>query len=119
MTTTPLHEFIAIDEGHATLLHINERDASKNWIVSIGQPQAHDMQLVGGNKILIGHHRGYSEFDITRARLVKEFPRGNIVWTWSKADLISSLQGVLVLDDLDTTRLRDERSGCVQCAGPA
>jgi len=67
------HEFFAIDEGHATLLHVNERDQSKNWLVPIGQPAARDMQLIGGNKILIGHHHGYSEFDITLGRLVKEF----------------------------------------------
>lgn len=67
------HEFIAIDEGHATLLHINERDQSKNWIVPIGQPAARDMQIIGNGKILIGHHHGYSEFDIALGRLVKEF----------------------------------------------
>jgi hypothetical protein len=67
------HEFIAIDEGHATLLHINERDQSKNWIVPIGQPAARDMQLIGYRKLLIGHHRGYSEFDIVMGRLTKEF----------------------------------------------
>lgn len=67
------HEFIAIDEGHATLLHINETDRSKNWIVPVGRPAARDLQLIGGNKILIGHHHGYSEFDITFGRLVKEF----------------------------------------------
>lgn len=67
------HEFIAIDEGHATLLHIDERDQSKNWIVPIGQPAARDMQLIGGNKILIGHHHGYTEFDLALGRVVKEF----------------------------------------------
>ena len=67
------HEFIAIDEGLGNLLHINERSPSKNWIVTIGQPQARDMQLVGGNKILIGHHHGYTEFDITTGKVVKEF----------------------------------------------
>jgi hypothetical protein len=67
------HEFIAIDEGHATLLHINERDPSKNWIVPIGQPAARDMQLIGGGSILIGHHHGYSEFDIALGRVTKEF----------------------------------------------
>ncbi|MEI6078992.1 MAG: hypothetical protein WCS94_25690 [Verrucomicrobiota bacterium] len=67
------HKFIAIDEGHATLLHIDERDQSKNWLVPIGQPSARDMQLIGGGKILIGHHYGYSEFDLTLGRLVKEF----------------------------------------------
>jgi hypothetical protein len=67
------HEFIAIDEGHATLLHIDERDQSKNWLVPIGQPAARDMQLIGGGKILIGHHHGYSEFNLALGRLVKEF----------------------------------------------
>lgn len=67
------HEFLAIDEGHATLLHIDERDPSKNWIVPIGQPQSRDMQLVGGNRVLVGHHHGYTEFDITLGRVVKEF----------------------------------------------
>ena len=72
--TRPIqHEFVCIDEGHATLLHINERDQSKNWLVPIGQPQSRDMQLVGGGKILIGHHHGYSEFDIVLGRRVKEF----------------------------------------------
>ena len=67
------HEFICIDEGHATLLHINELDQSKNWLAPIGQPAARDMQLIGDGKILIGHHHGYSEFDIALGRLVKEF----------------------------------------------
>lgn len=67
------HEFIAIDEGHATLLHVNERDQAKNWLVPIGQPQARDLQLIGGGKILIGHHHGYSEFDLALGRLTKEF----------------------------------------------
>ncbi len=67
------HEFMAIDEGHATLLHIDERDQSKNWLVPIGHPAARDMQLIGGNRILIGHHHGYSEFDLSLGRVVKEF----------------------------------------------
>jgi hypothetical protein len=67
------HEFIAIDEGHATLLHVDERDQSRNWLVPIGQLAARDMQLIGGNKILIGHHYGYTEFDLKLGRVLKEF----------------------------------------------
>jgi hypothetical protein len=67
------HEFIAIDEGHAMLLRINERDQSKNWMVPVGRPAARDMQLIGGNKILVGHHHGYTEFDLALGRVVKEF----------------------------------------------
>ena len=67
------HEFIAIDEGRATLLRINERDQSENWIVPIGHPAARDMQLIGGGKPLIGHHHGYTEFELALMRVVKEF----------------------------------------------
>jgi len=73
MNTPIQHDFIVIDEGHATLLHINERDPPKNWLVPISRPAARDMQLIGDGKILIGHHHGYSEFDIALGRLVKEF----------------------------------------------
>jgi len=67
------HEFLAIDEGHATLIHIDERDKSANWIVPIGHPEARDMQLIGDGRVLIGHLHGYTEFDIRLGRAVKEF----------------------------------------------
>jgi len=101
------HEFIAIDEGHATLLHVNERDQSKNWLVPIGQPQARDMQLIGGYKILIGHHHGYTEFDLKLGRVMKEFkslegvtsvrrqPDGNTIIAGVD---ISGAKGVVVLE---------------------
>jgi hypothetical protein len=74
MSSTAIqHEFLAIDEGRATLLRIDDRDATRNWLVPIGQPAARDMQLIGGNKMLIGHHHGYTEFDITTGKIVKEF----------------------------------------------
>ncbi|MGH7951042.1 MAG: hypothetical protein ACREFE_03860 [Limisphaerales bacterium] len=67
------HEFLAVDEGLGNLLYVNENAPSKNWIVPIGQPQARDMQLVGGHKILIGHHHGFTEFEIATGKVVKEF----------------------------------------------
>ena len=74
MITTPIqHAFLALDEGRATLLHIDERDPAKNWLVPVGQPQSRDLQLIGENKILVGHHHGYTEFDLNRGRVVREF----------------------------------------------
>ncbi|MEX1117128.1 MAG: hypothetical protein WEB53_17915 [Akkermansiaceae bacterium] len=67
------HEFLAIDEGLAHLLHIDENDLSKDWTVPIGHPQARDMQLIGGGRVLIGHHHGWSEFDIETGRVLSEF----------------------------------------------
>lgn len=67
------HEFVCIDEGLGTLLYINDQDGAKNWRVPIGQPQARDMQLVGDDRILIGHHHGYTEFELKLGRVVKEY----------------------------------------------
>ena len=66
------HEFLAIDEGLANLLHIDERNPSKNWIVPTGHPQARDLQLIGGGRVLIGHDAGYTEFDITTGKVAKD-----------------------------------------------
>jgi len=67
------HEFLAIDEGLANLLHVNESDPSHDWTVPIGHPQARDMQLVGNGRVLIGHHHGWSEFEIATGQVVAEF----------------------------------------------
>ena len=66
------HEFLAIDEGLGTLLHVDETRPERNWIVPLRQPQARDMQLAGDGRVLIGHHHGYTEFEITTGRVMKE-----------------------------------------------
>lgn len=66
------HEFLAIDEGLARLLHIDETNPGNDWIVPIGHPQGRDMQLIGGGRVLIGHHHGWSEFDIATGEIVSE-----------------------------------------------
>ncbi len=68
-----LHEFLAIDEGLVQLLHIDENDPSCDWIVPIGHPQARDMQLIGDGRVLIGHHHGWSEFEIATGKVLSEF----------------------------------------------
>ncbi len=72
MTETIRHEFLAIDEGLAQLLHIDENDPSKDWIVPTGHPAARDMQLIGNGRVLIGHHHGWSEFEIATGRVLAE-----------------------------------------------
>jgi hypothetical protein len=70
--------------------------------------------LPNGNLVLAnwqGHGPGFGNSGV---QLLEFNGAGEIVWSWSKADLISSLQGVLVLDGLDTARLHDERGGVMQ-----
>ncbi|MEO5913766.1 MAG: hypothetical protein ABIS50_06005 [Luteolibacter sp.] len=73
MQTIIQHRFLAIDEGLAHLLHIDEADPSQDWIVSIGHPQSRDMQLIGNGRVLVGHHHGWSEFEIATGRVLAEF----------------------------------------------
>jgi hypothetical protein len=50
-------------------------------------------------------------------QMVEIDPSGDptkLLWQWSPPDIISSLQGVLVLDGLDTTKLHDERNGLME-----
>lgn len=67
------HHFLAIDEGLANLLNVNEVDPSQDWVVAIGHPQARDMQLIGDGRVLIGHHHGWSEFEIATGKVLSEF----------------------------------------------
>ena len=67
------HRFLAIDEGLVQLIHVDESDPSKDWAVPIGHPAARDMQLIGGGRVLIGHHHGWSEFDIATGEVVFDF----------------------------------------------
>lgn len=71
--STIRHAFLAIDEGLACLLHVDENDPSRDWKVPIPHPQARDMQLIGGGRVLIGHHHGWSEFDIETGALLADF----------------------------------------------
>lgn len=68
-----MHRFIAIDEGLNTLLYVDERMPIRDWTVEIGRPQVRDMQLVGGNRVLVGCDSGYLEYDIQTGRLEKEY----------------------------------------------
>jgi hypothetical protein len=79
------HEFLAIDEGAGNLLHVDEHDPAKNWIVKIApdvpkdaahgpkwNPAARDMQLIGGGRLLISHDAGYAEYDIATGKKLKD-----------------------------------------------
>ena len=89
---TPIkHDFLAIDEGLGTLLHVDENNPAKDWIVPVAHPMPRDLQLVGSGRVLVGHDAGYSEFDIATGKLLvtvarykgvtsaRRLPNGNTV----------------------------------------
>jgi hypothetical protein len=53
-----------VDNGFNKLLFLNQKDASKNFKVSI-PTGSRDLQLVANNKILVSHGNGAAEYDRT------------------------------------------------------
>ena len=79
------HDLLIIDEGLTQLLRVDENDPSKNWIVKVApllpasvtpaprwNAAPRDMQLVGGNRVLISHDAGFTEYDIATGKVLKE-----------------------------------------------
>ena len=74
-------------------------------------------QLMPNGHLILANWQGHGEGHGGQGIQLLEFnSRGEIVWSWSKPELISSLQGVLVLDGLDVAKLHDERNGLVEPA---
>ena len=65
------HKFVVLDEGAGNLLYVNEFDSTGNWSVPIGKGSPRDMQLIGKNRVLIGHGGGYLEFDLANGKILK------------------------------------------------
>lgn len=102
------HKFIAIDEGLGNLLFVNEFDSTTNWMVKVNRKvgkdsiyEARDMQLIGNNRILIGHRLGYTEFDCKTGKVMKDFTGySNVTSVRRLADGSTLLFGV----DLDGSK---------------
>jgi hypothetical protein len=72
-------------------------------------------QLFPNRHVVLANWQGHgSGLGHSGVQLLEFDGAGELVWTWSQAELISSLQGVLILDGLDAGRLHDERNGLMQ-----
>lgn len=63
------HDFIAVDEGLQNLLHVDQLETGRDWIVPVGHARPRDLQLIGGGRLLLSHERGYEEFDLATGHL--------------------------------------------------
>ncbi len=63
------HEFIAVDDGTHTLVHVDETDPSRNWSVATGYVM--DMQLVRRDRVLLSVDDGFREYELASGKLLK------------------------------------------------
>ncbi len=67
------HRFLGIDEGSHLLHHVDQTDPSRNWRVPFGNNCNMDMQLIGGDKVLMAVDDGYKEFALADGKQIKTF----------------------------------------------
>lgn len=63
------HEFIAVDDGTHTLVHVDENNPARNWSVATGYVM--DMQLVGRDRVLLSVDDGFREYELSSGKLLK------------------------------------------------
>ena len=72
-------------------------------------------QLLPNGDVVVANWQGHgANHGNSGVQLVEFDKTGAIVWQWSKSELISSIQGILVLDNLNTAVLHDERNGIME-----
>lgn len=73
-------------------------------------------QILANGNIVVANWQGHGAGNGEKGVQLLEFaPDGSLVWQWKQpAKFISSIQGIVVLDGLDTSLLYDERAGPMQ-----
>lgn len=66
------HRFIVSDFMHSSLHYVDQRDPSKNWTLKLPEI-AFDLQLVGGNRLLVNRAKGYDVYDLGTRERVESF----------------------------------------------
>lgn len=72
------HRFLAVDESRQKLHYVDESDPAKDWSIPF-TARYRDLQLIGGNRVMVSTPDGYREYSLTDRQLVKEvkgFPGG-------------------------------------------
>jgi hypothetical protein len=71
-------------------------------------------QRLSNGDIVVANWQGHGAGHDTTGKvheLIEFDTSGKIVWTWDNPSLVSSLQGVLILDSLNTNLIYDDRDG--------
>lgn len=119
---------VRMDNGHIFLsggygAFLAEIDTSGKFIDTIGAaPQPTGVgpffyamwQRLSNNHVVVANWQGHGASHDTAGKvheLIEFDTLRNIVWTWDNPTLVSSLQGVLILDSLNTNLLYDDRDG--------
>lgn len=66
------HRFIVSDFMHSSLHYVDQTEPAKNWTLKLPEI-AFDLQLVGGNRLLVNRSKGYDVYDLKTREKVESF----------------------------------------------
>jgi len=72
------HRWVCVDNGANRLVHVDQKDTSRNWSVAI-PGGSRDLEALGGGKLLVSHGNGAAEYSLAdgkRLRWVVDRYRG-------------------------------------------
>lgn len=78
------HRFIAIDESGSQLHLVDQINPKNGWTKKING-NSRDGQLIGKNRLLLSHPKGYYEVNIKNGEIVKDYRAGGGVMTVRRA----------------------------------
>jgi hypothetical protein len=71
-TANPLrHRFLAVDESRGQLHYVDQLDPTRDWTVKL-PAKCRDLQLIGGNQVMLSSPDGYWVYDLGTQKLVKQ-----------------------------------------------
>lgn len=76
------HRFIVFDEAGHQLVHVDEKDASKNWDKPF-EGRCWDIQLAGDNQLLLATATGYHLVDLATGNIVDTVTIDGLKDAWS------------------------------------
>ncbi|MBN1129316.1 MAG: hypothetical protein JXA71_10035 [Chitinispirillaceae bacterium] len=108
----------------ACMVELNQQGALIRKLGAAPQPAGVNpnfyamFQLLTNGNCVVANWQGHGAGNGSKGIQLLEFnASGAIVWQWSNPTLVSSMQGVLVIDSLNTSLLHDDRNGIMTPLG--
>jgi hypothetical protein len=93
---------------------------SRPELASLGLYFFGGMQILKNGDIVVSNWTGHGATDSVKGVQLLQFDReGKVVWTWHDPQRAGSIDGVIVLDDLNPRVLNDDISSILGAAGRA
>lgn len=103
-------DFVELDADGKVMKRFGGKDAAE--AKALGYHFFAGFQVLKNGNVVVANWTGHGVQDSNKGVQIVEFnPEGKLVWAWHDPQMAGSINGVIVLDDIDTSVLNDDVSG--------